>query len=221
SRRRISPSPCAGAGSARPTNRGGRTTSRPRPCSAISSGSSQDTPAGTSRSGGSCSATGVRPRLWRSSPRSARSRPARPRVIRACRCATQSSGTASSRSSTRGPRRRSRAAGESMSPAHRRTLALSAIVGLVLLAFSPAFSAGFLYWDDDKNFFENTLWRGLSADHLRWMATTFRGGPYQPLSWLSLAIDHAFFGMDPRGYHAVNVALHAGPAVAFFFLARR
>jgi Tfp pilus assembly protein PilF len=108
-----------------------------------------------------------------------------------------------------------------MSPALRRTLALSAIVGLVLLAFSPAFSAGFLYWDDDKNFFENTLWRGLSADHLRWMATTFRGGPYQPLSWLSLAIDHAFFGMAPRGYHAVNVALHAGTAVAFYFLARK
>ena len=108
-----------------------------------------------------------------------------------------------------------------MGPAARRTLALAAIVAAVVAAFSPAFSAGFLYWDDDKNFLENAMWRGLSPEHLRWMATTFRGGPYQPLSWLSLAVDHALFGMDPRGYHAVNVALHAGTAVAFFFLARR
>src|SRR5262249_10630396 len=38
--------------------------------------------------------------------------------------------------------------------------------------------------------------------------------------WLSLAIDHALWGMDARGYHFTNVLLHACGAVAFFFLAR-
>jgi tetratricopeptide (TPR) repeat protein len=96
-----------------------------------------------------------------------------------------------------------------------------AIAGAVFAAFLPALSAGFLYWDDDKNFLDHQAWRGLSLEHLRWMATTCHGGPYQPLAWLSLAVDHALFGMDPRGYHATNVALHALGAVVFFFLAAR
>lgn len=95
------------------------------------------------------------------------------------------------------------------------------IAACVLAAFSPAFSGGFLYWDDDKNFLETQGWRGLGLENLRWMATTLRGGPYQPLSWLSIGIDHAIFGMDARGYHATNVLLHAATAVAFFYLARR
>jgi tetratricopeptide (TPR) repeat protein len=45
-------------------------------------------------------------------------------------------------------------------------------------------------------------------------------GPYQPLSWLSYAFDHALWGMDPRGYHLTNVLLHALSAVALYFLAR-
>jgi len=95
------------------------------------------------------------------------------------------------------------------------------IAALVFAAFSPAFSAGFLYWDDDKNFLENPAWRGLSFEHLRWMATTFRGGPYQPLSWLSLAIDQAVWGLRPAAFHVMNVALHAATAVAFFLLGRK
>jgi hypothetical protein len=99
--------------------------------------------------------------------------------------------------------------------------AVIGIAACVLAAFSPAFSGGFLYWDDDKNFLETQGWRGLGSENLRWMATTLRGGPYQPLSWLSIGIDHALFGMDPRGYHATNVLLHAATAIAVFFLARK
>ena len=94
------------------------------------------------------------------------------------------------------------------------------VAACALVAFSPALRAGFLGWDDDKNFLETQGWRGFSPENLRWMATTFHGGPYQPLSWLSIAIDHALYGMDARGYHATNLVLHAATAVAFFFFAR-
>lgn len=96
-----------------------------------------------------------------------------------------------------------------------------AIAGAVIAAFLPALSAGFLLWDDDKNFLDHHAWRGLSLAHLRWMATTCHGGPYQPLAWLTLGVDHALFGMDPRGYHATNIVLHALGAVTFFLLAAR
>lgn len=96
-----------------------------------------------------------------------------------------------------------------------------AIVAAVFAAFAPALSAGFVDWDDDRNFLQNASYRGLSLEHLKWMATTFHGGPYQPLSWLTLGIDHALWGMDARGYHLTNVVLHACGAVAFFYLALR
>jgi hypothetical protein len=104
----------------------------------------------------------------------------------------------------------------------RRTLAaLVALVALVLAAFQPALGADFqTSWDDNVNLLAHERWRGFGADELRWMATGFRLGHWHPLTWLSFALDHALWGMDPAGYHLTNVALHAAGAVALFFLCR-
>jgi tetratricopeptide (TPR) repeat protein len=95
-----------------------------------------------------------------------------------------------------------------------------ALIALVAVAFWPAFRAGFVNWDDDRNFLTNVHYRGLDIEHLGWMFTTFHMGPYQPLAWVTLGLDHALYGMDARGYHVTNVAWHAATAVLFFFLAR-
>lgn len=94
------------------------------------------------------------------------------------------------------------------------------MIAAVFAVFAQALSAEFVNWDDDKNFLANVRYRGLSLDHVEWMFTTFHMGPYQPLAWLTLGVDHALFGMDPRGYHATNIAWHAATVVLFFFLAR-
>ena len=102
----------------------------------------------------------------------------------------------------------------------RRLSLCAALLVLTAIAFRPVFGAEFVAWDDDKNFLANPAYRGTSLEHLKWMFTTFHMGPYQPLAWLTLAIDHALFGMDPRGYHVTNVVWHAATVVLFFFLAR-
>ena len=79
-------------------------------------------------------------------------------------------------------------------------LAPAVVVLAVLTAFVPALGAQFVDWDDDLNVTENPRFRGLSPAHLRWMFTTVHGGHYQPLSWVSLALDHRAWGMDPFGY---------------------
>ncbi len=94
------------------------------------------------------------------------------------------------------------------------------VFALTLLVFSPALEGGWLDWDDAPLLLERTEWRGFSPAQLGWMFTTVHMGPYQPLSWLSYALDHALWGMDPRGYHATNVLLHALSAVVLFALAR-
>lgn len=105
-------------------------------------------------------------------------------------------------------------------PRARAIVCTFVIAAITILAFAPAFTASWVTWDDDKNFLEHDAWRGVSPSHLRWMFTTFHMGPYQPLAWVTLGMDHELFGLDPRGYHVTSVLLHVATAIAFFLLAR-
>jgi tetratricopeptide (TPR) repeat protein len=99
--------------------------------------------------------------------------------------------------------------------------ALALLAAAVFAAFLPALSAGFQeIWDDNENITENGWFRGLGGAELGWMFTTFRLGHWQPLSWMSLAVDHALWGLDPFGYHLTNLVLHAVNAALFFVLCR-
>ena len=64
------------------------------------------------------------------------------------------------------------------------------LVVAVFAAFAPTLQNGFVLWDDDMILTDNTDFRGLSPSHLRWMFTTFLGGQYQPLTWMSFAVDN-------------------------------
>ena len=92
---------------------------------------------------------------------------------------------------------------------------------ITFVAFLPVLRAGFVSWDDDKNFLDNPHYRGLGLAQLRWMWTTFHLGHYVPLSWMSLGLDYRFWGMNPTGYHLTNLLLHTANAVLVYFLARR
>jgi protein O-mannosyl-transferase len=89
------------------------------------------------------------------------------------------------------------------------------------LPFMPAMNAGFSDFDDQGFLFESTAWRGIAPDNFAWMFSTMHLGHYQPLTYLSYAIDHAAFGMDPRAFHATNIFLHGLSAVLFSFLIAR
>src|ERR671930_137974 len=71
------------------------------------------------------------------------------------------------------------------------------VAALTILAFLPALRAGFVAWDDDKNFLSNPHYRGLGLTHLRWMWTTFHLGHYVPLTWMTLGADYLIWGMNP------------------------
>lgn len=103
-----------------------------------------------------------------------------------------------------------------------RTVAVAALVATVtLVAFRPAVSAGFLNWDDDLLLLENPNWRGFSPHNIAWMFKTTYMGPYQPLAWITYAIDDQLWGLRPEAFHATNLVLHTLTAAIFFLLARR
>ncbi len=95
------------------------------------------------------------------------------------------------------------------------------VVAVTLLAFLPVLDAGFVNWDDDENFLRNPEYRGLGSRQLGWMLTAYRMGHYTPLTWLTLGLDHALWGMEARGYHLTSLLLHAAAALLFYFVALR
>ena len=86
------------------------------------------------------------------------------------------------------------------------------------LVFLPALDCGFVAWDDPQGFLANTHYRGFGVENLRWMATTTYLGNYQPLSWLSSAVDYKLWGLNPFGYHLGNLLFHAANAVLLYFV---
>ena len=92
------------------------------------------------------------------------------------------------------------------------------LVAAVGLAFAPALRNEFVLWDDDLNLTGNPWYRGFTAAHLHWMFSTLHGGHYQPLTWLTFALDYALWGLDPAGYHLTNVVLHAATSILLFLV---
>jgi len=96
-----------------------------------------------------------------------------------------------------------------------------AILVITFACFAASIGYGFLKGDDEPLVVEATGYRGFGPENIRWMFTSFLTGPYQPLSWLSYAIDWTVWGLKPAGFHLTNVLLHAATGLAAYFLALR
>ncbi|MHC5542901.1 hypothetical protein ACYOEI_32155, partial [Singulisphaera rosea] len=92
------------------------------------------------------------------------------------------------------------------------------LVLIVALAFWPVLDNGFVRWDDDENFFENVEYRGLGLSQIGWAWSTFLLGVYQPFAWLILEAEYVVWGLDPRGYHATSLVMHAANGVVLYWL---
>src|SRR5690242_3670756 len=92
-----------------------------------------------------------------------------------------------------------------------RWWALVALVLATLAAYSPALHAGFI-WDDDVYVTHNETLRDL--DGLRRIWSEIGAVPqYYPLVHSAFWVEYHLWGLDPGGYHLVNVLLHVLAAV--------
>jgi tetratricopeptide (TPR) repeat protein len=89
-----------------------------------------------------------------------------------------------------------------------------------IIAFAPALRNGLLLWDDALYITNNVGIQTLSWGTIPWAFTTFYADYWAPLTWLSLAVDHAIWGLDPVGYHLTNVLLHALNTAFVYLIAR-
>lgn len=85
------------------------------------------------------------------------------------------------------------------------------LIALTLTAYVPVLRAGFI-WDDDQYVTDNpTL---VTTEGLKQIWLDPRATPqYYPLVHTSYWVEYYLYEVDPRGYHLVNVVLHALAAV--------
>lgn len=80
------------------------------------------------------------------------------------------------------------------------------LAGLLLIAYWPAIRGGFI-WDDDAYVTENQSLRSFSGLWAIWTAP--RATPqYYPLVHTTLWLEYRLWGLNPLGYHLVNLLLH-------------
>ncbi len=102
-------------------------------------------------------------------------------------------------------------------PALWQTLLLGILlIAGVLVAYQPVWHAGYI-WDDDQYVTANQL---LTApDGLKRIWFSFDSpSQYFPLTYTTLRIEHALWGLNPVGYHWVNLALHVANALLLWRL---
>jgi protein O-mannosyl-transferase len=94
---------------------------------------------------------------------------------------------------------------------------------IVLITFStflPVLKNGLVDLDN-RTLTENFNYRGLGWNELQWIFGDFQFGQYQPLTWLTLALDYSIWWADPFGYHWTNLVFHISNAVLFYYIALR
>jgi protein O-mannosyl-transferase len=101
----------------------------------------------------------------------------------------------------------------------RRALVVAVVLLLTAFAFQSTLHNELVDWDDEPNLVVNTAYRGLAWENIHWMFTTAHGGHYQPLSWMSFAVDYKIWGVNAFGFHLTNLLLHLVAVAGFYFVA--
>jgi tetratricopeptide (TPR) repeat protein len=83
-----------------------------------------------------------------------------------------------------------------------------ALLLLTVAAYMPILGGGFLQWDDQYYVEQSTVVHDPAGLPQIWSPAAHATDQYYPLTFTSYWIEYRLWGLDARGYHAVNVALH-------------
>jgi tetratricopeptide (TPR) repeat protein len=97
-----------------------------------------------------------------------------------------------------------------------------ALVIATLALYYPVHEHPFINYDDTIYVTDNVqIQGGINWGTVRWAFTTFYLGTWNPLTWLSHALDCQLFQLNPAGHHDVNLLLHVINVVLLFWVLLR
>ncbi len=109
-------------------------------------------------------------------------------------------------------------AGQPRLPAGRRVLGACAIAVFTLIAHFPALDGGFI-WDDHSYVEDNPALFGPGGLKRIWFS--LEAPQYYPLVFTSFWLERAVWGVNPVGYHWVNLLIHTANALLLWRLLER
>src|SRR3989338_3476919 len=97
---------------------------------------------------------------------------------------------------------------------------LSAVAAAALFASTVTHP---FFYDDGPYIEKNPLIRSITTIPRAFLQPFSPAAPglYRPVTTAAYSVQYALFGLDPRGYHAVNILLHALVSSLVFLLAFR
>jgi len=103
----------------------------------------------------------------------------------------------------------------------RRGVFIFALVlaAVTIFAYRPAWNGGLL-WDDDVYITNNELLTAPDGLRRIWFSLD-SPSQYFPLVYTTFRIEHAVWGLDPTGYHWVNLLLHIANALLVWLVLAR
>ena len=93
------------------------------------------------------------------------------------------------------------------------------LVAATIIAYQPAWHAGFI-WDDDFYVTGNPLLTAPDGLKRIWFSLD-SPSQYFPLVYTTFRLERALWGLNPAGYHWVNILLHAANALLAWRLLKR
>ena len=102
-------------------------------------------------------------------------------------------------------------AGRLFSSRHRAFIFALLLATVTVLVYRPAWNGGFL-WDDDDYITNNELLTAPDGLRRIWFSLD-APSQYFPLTYTTFRLEHALWGLNPTGYHWVNLLLHVGNAL--------
>jgi hypothetical protein len=93
------------------------------------------------------------------------------------------------------------------------------LVAATIFAYRPAWNGGFL-WDDDVYITNNGLLTAPDGLCRIWFSLD-SPSQYLPLAYTTFRIEHALWGLNPTGYHWVNLLLHIANALLVWVVLAR
>jgi tetratricopeptide (TPR) repeat protein len=100
-----------------------------------------------------------------------------------------------------------------------------ALAILTVITFWSLKDCGFINLDDNIYVYENAyVQSGLNWNSIEQAFSSElveKSGNWHPLTWLSLMLDYQIFGLNPYGYHLINLLFHVMNTILLFLILRR
>jgi tetratricopeptide (TPR) repeat protein len=100
-----------------------------------------------------------------------------------------------------------------------------ALAILTVIIFWPLKDCGFIGFDDNRYVYENAyVQSGLSWNSIGQAFSSElveKSSNWHPVTWLSLMLDYQIFGLNPQGFHLINLLLHILNTILLFLIFHR